>query len=73
MSLPVFDGDLLQSLDQLVLPAVEVVGQQILQLVLLRLQPHSLGEGLLVLGLETPDVVVQLINLVLVPEKMLPL
>jgi hypothetical protein len=58
LPLLVFDRDLLQRLNQFVLPPVQVVGKQVLQLVLLRFQPHALGESLLVLGLQSPDVIV---------------
>lgn len=66
LSLPVLNRDLLQRLHQLVLPSVQVVRQQVFQLVLLRFKSHSFCKGLLILGLETPDVIIELINFVLV-------
>ena len=50
-------------------PPVEVVGEEVLELVDLRLEAHALCEGLLVLLLQLADVVVQRVHLLLVARR----
>lgn len=58
LAFPVFEGDFLKGTEHLVPSANQIVGQQVVQFVLLRFQLHTHAESLFVFALQPLDVVV---------------